>query len=459
MKKNILTSLSVLLISANLSVAEGPVATFGVPTFSVAPADEKTLPADIPLAGIPLASAIDPNPAISAAPAQTDLSSRPEVDCGIPCTECGPRIWGSSEYLLWWVKSAPLPVPVATTGDPAQGFLAGAIGRPGTQVLLGNHDVDFGAFSGGRATLGGWLDRDHFFGIEASGFLLQHKTATFVASSSPGSLPVLAVPFSNQFATFGFDGLGPVGENVFQAASTAIPSTGSILVTNSIRLWGAEANGVVSLLRGTTYHLEALAGFRYLDLQEDFDLALSTTTSSVATIGPFPPTGQIFDHFGTRNQFYGGQLGLRGGFSSGRWSFDGSAKVALGDNHQSININGELIDSGRGFWFFRDISGTFPGGIFAQTSNSGRRTREQFAVIPEFEAKIGYELTSHVRLTAGYDILYLNNVVRPGNQIDRVVNPSQYYGGPLVGPANPTPQFNNSTFWAQGVNFGLEFRF
>ncbi len=292
-------------------------------------------------------------------------------------------------------------MPVVTTGDPAQGFLAGAIGRPGTQVLLGNHDIDFGAFSGGRATLGGWLDRNHTFGIEGSGFLLQQKSATFAAISGPNSLPVLAVPFSNQFSTFGFVGAGPVGENVFQAASSAIPSSGSILVTNSVRLWGSEANGVLSLLRGKSFRLEALAGFRYLDLQEDFDLALSTTTTTRASIGPFPPTGQIFDHFGTHNQFFGGQLGLRGSFNAGRWFFEGSAKVALGDNHQSVNINGELIDSGRGFWFFRDNSGNFPGGIFAQTSNSGRRTREQFAVIPEFDAKIGYDLTTHVALDRG----------------------------------------------------------
>jgi Putative beta barrel porin-7 (BBP7) len=452
LKQNIFSPLCILLISANLCFADEPAETFDVLTLPIAPAAEKTLPADVPLTG-----AADPN--LVGAPAPAESPSCPQVDCGIPCTEYGPRIWGSSDYLLWWVKSAPLPVPVVTTGDPAQGFLAGAIGRPGTQVLLGNHDVGFGAFSGGRVTLGGWFDRDQLFGIEGSGFLLQQKTATFLANSSPNGLPVLAVPFSNQFPTFGFVGVGPVGENVFQAASSAIPSTGSILVTNSIRLWGAEANGVLCLLRGDTFRLEALIGFRYLDLEEDFDLALSTTTTSHASIGPFPPTGQIFDHFGTRNQFYGGQLGLRGGFSAGRWSFEGSAKVALGDNHQSVNINGDLIDSGRGFWFFRDNSGNFPGGIFAQTSNSGRRTREQFAVIPEFQAKIGYDLTSHVRLTAGYDFLYLNNVVRPGNQIDRVVNPSQNYGGPLVGPANPAPQFNNSTFWAQGMTFGLEFRF
>ena len=31
--------------------------------------------------------------------------------------------------------------------------------------------------------------------------------------------------------------------------------------------------------------------------------------------------------------------------------------------------------------------------------------------------------------------------------------------GALVGPSQPSPLFNRTDFWAQGVTFGLEFRF
>jgi hypothetical protein len=31
--------------------------------------------------------------------------------------------------------------------------------------------------------------------------------------------------------------------------------------------------------------------------------------------------------------------------------------------------------------------------------------------------------------------------------------------GALIGPAYPTPLFNRSDFWAQGLNVALEFRF
>ena len=65
----------------------------------------------------------------------------------------------------------------------------------------------------------------------------------------------------------------------------------------------------------------------------------------------------------------------------------------------------------------------------------------------------------------GYTFLYTNNVLRPGNQINRTINTSQdtaYTEDPaakLQGPAQPTFKFNSSDFWAQGINVGLAFRF
>jgi hypothetical protein len=80
------------------------------------------------------------------------------------------------------------------------------------------------------------------------------------------------------------------------------------------------------------------------------------------------------------------------------------------------------------------------------------------------ELKVRYDLTPRWQAFVGYDCLYWNQVVRPGNQIDRNVNTSQNVlysgtGGVLAGPAAPAPLFNRTDFWAQGVNFGIEFRY
>jgi hypothetical protein len=54
-------------------------------------------------------------------------------------------------------------------------------------------------------------------------------------------------------------------------------------------------------------------------------------------------------------------------------------------------------------------------------------------------------------------------VVRPGDQIDRVVNPTQLplsaAASQLIGPARPVPVLRDTDFWAQGINFGVEFRY
>ena len=76
---------------------------------------------------------------------------------------------------------------------------------------------------------------------------------------------------------------------------------------------------------------------------------------------------------------------------------------------------------------------------------------------------LGYNITPRVKATFGYTFLYWSNVARPGNQIDRNINPVNIptSGAQGLGPAGGPPTFNfqQSGYWAQGLNFGLEFRF
>ena len=39
----------------------------------------------------------------------------------------------------------------------------------------------------------------------------------------------------------------------------------------TLRLWGMEFNGLYNICRTPRYHLDALLGFRYLDLSEDLN--------------------------------------------------------------------------------------------------------------------------------------------------------------------------------------------
>jgi hypothetical protein len=362
-------------------------------------------------------------------------------------TETPYRIWGQAEYLLWWVKDAPLPVPLVTTGNPLNGFpavnSAGAIGQPDTQVLLGNSNVNFGSFSGMRFTLGAWIDNSNTVGVEGSAFLLERRSNRFFAASDPAGNPPLYLPAFNVLTQ---------AERAVAVADPLRQFSGNVSVVSALQLWGGELNGVLNVGRRQNLEVNLLGGFRYADLAEH--LVLKNPTTDLIFIN----TTTLTDYFGTRNQFYGGQLGARVSARRDRWMFDVTGKVALGDTHQVVNVNGSINQTGPGAF----APGTFPGGLYAQPTNIGQRSNDAFSVIPAVELKVGYQISQRVAVFAGYNFLYWSNVVRPGEQIDRNINPSQspiFGGGALVGQAAPAPLFNHSDFWAHGVNFGLEVRY
>jgi hypothetical protein len=350
-----------------------------------------------------------------------------------------PRIWASTEYLIWWIKDGPLPFPIVTTGNPRDP-VPGALGSPGTVPLFGGNGLDYGSFSGLRLSLGAWLNDEHTFGVEGSGFLLEQRSVGFGSvSDAVGNPPVY-------FPVFRPD-VGRQGS--FTISDPFAVLAGQTAVRSQTRLWGAEVNGLANLRCDNGVTIDALAGFRYIQLQE------SLTTDSVLVDPVNQINNIVLDQFSTRSEFYGGQLGAKVGFQIGRAAVEVVGKVALGSSHNEVNIGGFTNQTGVG----APVTGTFPGGVFTQRSNIGGQTQNQFAVIPEGQIKISYPIRSNVLAFVGYDFLYWNHVVRPGDQIDRNVNPTQTLGGALTGPAAPLPQFNRSDFWAQGITFGVRIQY
>jgi hypothetical protein len=55
----------------------------------------------------------------------------------------------------------------------------------------------------------------------------------------------------------------------------------------------------------------------------------------------------------------------------------------------------------------------------------------------------------------GLQLLYWENVLRPGNPLNPAINETQRLGGPLVGPAQPAPlPLQSSNYWVQGLTLG-----
>jgi hypothetical protein len=339
---------------------------------------------------------------------------------------------------------------MVTTGNPTDP-LPGALGQPGTRPLFGGGGLDYGTFSGGRLTVGGWLDCEQTIGIEGGGFLLEQRGNRFAAASNASGNPPLYLPVVNQdplSINFGRQSIYTVADPLFPDPTG--PTYGHVAVRSATRLWGTELNGLVNLGGGPCCAVDGIAGLRYLDLRES--LHLSGFSNDL-----FDDLQQTFnDNFSTRNQFYGGQVGARFRYRSDNFVLAATGKVAVGSTHQVVDVQGSSVWGGTGF---APPAGVYPGGVYTQPSNIGRTTTNTFAVVPQVGLKLALNLTPCLSASVGYDFLYWSSVVRPGNQIDHNLNPTQFPGAGVVGPLLPAPLFNRNDFVAHGLSLGFAFAY
>lgn len=368
--------------------------------------------------------------------------------CGC-CDQCG-RLWVRAEYLMWSTKNSHMPPLVSTSLLTSS---LGVLGTPTTSVLYGD-SVKQDLRHGGRFSVGFWADPDQSWGIESNYFFLGQRSVNFTGASFGG--PILARPFVN--ALTGLEAVEQVA-NPADPARGILPQTGIVGVTNQSHLWGTEIDGLCNICQDCRHRFDFVWGFRYLELQESLNIGENLMTPVGAGVGLAGVGFALRDEFGAKNQMYVQQWGLKWRWMFAEcWSLDVAAKCGIGVNHQVVSIDGSTITT---------VPGAAPvttaGGLLAQPTNIGRRTQDKFVAIPEVGITLGWQIAPRWRLLLGYNVLYANNVVRPGDQIDRVVNPTQLTGSPtggvLMGPARPTFAFRTTDFWAQGATVGLEFKY
>ena len=373
-----------------------------------------------------------------------------------PCvTICLPQDgWATFEYLSWWQDGMRLPPLITTSTDPnvAQAD-AGVLGRPTTRVLFGGNTVLDDQFDGGRLRFGLWLDRCHTWGVGAEFFQIGSESESYSRTSTGD--PILTRPFFNT----------QTGEN--DAELVAFPNviTGTVAARATSKLRGAgvhfrhlrccDEGCSQGIFCGCDGHFcsrtEGLFGWRYLQLDE------SVTVTEDLTSADGSGTFDIADRFETRNQFNGFDMGWSYRHVRGFWTWDCLLRLAVGNTRQTVRINGQTtINSPQN----DPQSQTLPGGLLTQASNIGTYRDDQFSVVPEFNANVGYQLTEHIRLMFGYTFIYWSNVVRPGEHIDLDVNTDQLPPAvdPITGDLRPRFAFDTTDYWVQGINTGFEFR-
>ncbi|MCZ2342000.1 MAG: BBP7 family outer membrane beta-barrel protein [Bacteroidales bacterium] len=445
--------LSILCVWAGGAWAQQSTPPLAMPvaaTFSAMP-DHVRFPAQEPLlpngqtVSQPLQPVIEPSQRDGTNPGG---SAVPEIVEDAALTPLG-RSWYRYEYLLWWSKAQPLP-PLVTASPP---MLTPQLNGEHTTVLIGNDSLANPDTSGGRFTYGFSWNAEETAGLEVTYFFLGSQTSTaLVTNTGPGPRRQIGRPL-----------VDPAVDTDY-VAPVAIPGqlTGGVTVATTSRVTGWEVNGVMNLVHIPGVTLNALAGYRYFLLNEG--LRIEQRTWSPATGGAWPSVLLAADQFDAHNRFHGGQFGLNADLGEGPVFLELTGKIALGRTVQVVRSSGQSVMVTPGFPL--PVAVSTPNGILGQPSNSGRFTNSAFAVLPEAGFKFGYRLGQKSRCYFGYNFIYLSDVVRAGDQVDRQVDPA-WIPGMMVGHPvpelasnpHPTPRLERTDFWVQGLIFGLEYRY
>jgi hypothetical protein len=339
------------------------------------------------------------------------------------------------EYLIWWLSQGHVP-PILTTSASAS---RGVLGASDTRTLYGDDTLETrhgDRFVGGRLTLTYWLN--DLFGVEGRAVFLE-RDSTYFKAVSDGSV-LLTRPFINAQTGASESALiaGPGAGGVVQS--------GGFVGYSRIELFTQEANAVATLAAEENYRLDLLAGTRFLEMRDRLDL-----TATARLLPDQTTLLGLTDHFRVHDFFWGGQIGLRGEATWNRWVVRLRGEAALGGNDQQVRTFGDRL--------FQTplVRNTRPFGLAVLPSNQGTFRRTVLDAVYEAGVNVGYQITSHWQVFAGYTFLGWNNPIRAGDQVDVTVNLSQGIG-PLAGPARPAIPFRENFFWAQGVNIGLEWR-
>ncbi len=420
-------------------------------------------PADSPRSETPAFTG--PAPAVANAPAPVSEAFVP-MAVAVPRNNC---VFGV-EFLQWTYKKDAIP-SLINTGPETNTQFAGTANDPKAYSLFGPPQYTYKTVPGIRANFAVAIVEN--IDLEIGGFLMQSSSVNNTFSGVNGQ-PFLTRPFFNQhdLVEGGFD------------TSSKSGLSGSINFHTHSQLFGTEANvsWFPCIENNPIYKLSF--GIRQISLTESFDVT-ENVSSSQAPLAPndksnllaffptrtiqepngvlvnanFDPTRQsirIIDGINTSNEFYGPQAVAQWRWHRGPFSFDLLTKVAVGVNHESINTSGttSLLTNGV-------VTKTGPGGLLVVATNSGLVTADELTVVPELGLKFTFDMNSHLHFNAGYNMLYMTSVARPGNQIDRRINPQLVpsdiaYYPTTSGPFFPRGFFRDTDFYAHGITFGIE---
>ena len=247
------------------------------------------------------------------------------------------------------------------------------------QTVIATSDLHFDFQPGLRVTAGFWLDDCRALEISYMG--LFETGSSLSAAAGEGSL--WKVP----------DPLGSAEDaNVFKFTDRVRISYPSALNSFEINLPCCCCSTCCECDRVYCSSFEWFAGFRYINLTEDFNLYAERDEFGGTESGTYG--------IHARNNLYGAQLGarIRRGWDRFRWELTGKAGLYGNDAYQRQYIT------------------DFPPGFFLRPMVSAEHGQVGF--VGEINFALVYKLNDVWGLRAGYNVMWLEGVALAPNQLD-----------------------------------------
>lgn len=403
--------------------------------------------------------------------------------CGGPT----PTFYGRTEYLLWRVPHGPLP-PLLTIVP----FVVSGVPNFDSTFTPAQTDLEYCALSGARITVGSWVEPD-CLAFEVNYFQFAAKGQPLVGFTT-ANLPIDIETVQNVAVQ------GVIEQNIF---NTTFPIQLDASIEGHMKVkefWGYEANARCKRCYIGPFSYDFLGGFRAINFAEEFALheEIHLRAGNPITSGPSSPppltsanAGNAasladiltFDTITTRNEFYGGQLGM-----SYEWCIcprlvlAGFGKIALGGMYETINTRGLTTTQAYNVTTVAPTIDPNTGQVTAQgtvTSTPGARTNRdgglltpgvgnlnyscaKVVYVPEGNVNLGYQVCCSTRAFLGYNWLYMSGIARPGSQIgynQTSANVTIAGQSQSVNIVQPGFRYQGDSIFIHGLTAGFEFRF
>lgn len=357
---------------------------------------------------------------------------------------CADRWWFSSDYVLLWTNGNSVPPLVSSNATAPPRAEAGVMDVGNTEILV-DGKLDEGGRSGVAFSAGYWLDDCHDWAVQAAWWYAGDPADELNDTWASNGEPVLARPFFN------------VGSGAEDAQLVAYPDllAGAVQVVTSSDLRSAEALVNMNWWRGTCGRIDLLSGYRYFRFREGVLVREALVSTAEGGLIEQGTRIGVFDQFNTANSFHGGTLGVLSTLERGCFEFDVAAKLGIGNVRRRVRVNGATVVT-------NETQVVSDGGLLALSSNMGSHEDDTVGLLPELNLNTRVLLTDHLSVNVGYSLMFLTEVYRAGDQIDRSVDPG-LLPPPPIPPINndtanalrhPTVFQESSTLCVQGLNVG-----